>query len=120
MTSNFERRYVIDRSRESDGPRERHHSIELSDRDHLERLLPPIVSKELEEAGFIYKHPIQSEMPTELKEKFEKAKKITKDTKVIDSRKKDAKSKSKIIKSKSKKTNSKSNRTTVARLQKKL
>lgn len=117
----FEKSYVIDNSREADGPRERNYSIELSDREHLERLQPPKVSKEMEEAGFVYKPPIEEEsMSLALKEKFEKARKLTKDTKAIKLGENNAKSKSKSIKSKTKKNNPKSNKPAMASVQKEL
>lgn len=119
MTDYFERNYVIDNLREIDGPREKHHKIELSDRDHRERLQPTlIISKELQDAGFVYKPPIEEDaMSPALKEKFEKARKLTKDTKVVDIRKKDAKSKSKSTERKSKKIHSKSKRSAVEKVQ---
>lgn len=117
--SSFEKRYVIDNSREADGPRERVHTIELSDKDHLERLLPPQVSKEMEDARFVYKPPVDEEaMSPALKEKFEKARKITKDTKVIDLRKKDVRKKSKTSKKTAAKNNTKPNKPAMASIQK--
>lgn len=83
MNQLFEKNYVIDNSRDADGPREKHHKIELSDREHVER-------------------------------------ELTKDTKVISLRNKDAKNKSKSVKSKPKKNNPKSNRATMASVEEKL
>lgn len=71
----FERITKIDNSREADGPREKHYSIELTDKEHRERL---------EAAKLIYKPPPPvEEMTPELKKKFEKAQELTKETKVI-------------------------------------
>lgn len=112
----FERIYQ-DNMREQHIPRERHPTIELSDQEHLERLS---VSKEMQQAGFIYKEPDLENMPTDLKEKFEKARKIAKHTKVVDLRGKDEESKSKSTTSKPKKVHSKANKAAVASLQKKL
>lgn len=136
--SNFERTYQIDPSREKEHQREMHPSIELSDEEYLARKeflrtgnyvkfnkgpkfddTPIKLAKQMEEAGFVYKEPVMDEdsMSPALKEKFEKARKITKDTKVIDLRKKDAKSKSKSPKSKAKKDNPKPNSAAVAQVQ---
>ncbi len=104
-------------------PRERDHTIELSDKEHLEKLRPissePLkVSKEFEEAGLIYKRPGNQEdsMSPALKEKFELARKLCKDTQIIDLKDSNAKSKSKSAKSKSKKVSAKSNKTAMASL----
>ncbi len=108
--------------REEDIARERHPTIELSDLEHLERLgvkfcddSPIKVSKDMEQAGFVYKEPVSEEaMSPALKKKFEKARQLTKDTKVIDLRKKDAKNKSKSPASKPKKNDRKPNKAAVA------
>lgn len=81
--SNFERIYQIDPSREANHPREKHPSIELSDADYYATLQPK-VRKDMEEAGFVYKPPVEEEsMSPALKEKFKKARKICEDTKTI-------------------------------------
>mgnify|MGYP001590167116 CR=1 FL=1 len=116
----FEKTYHRDPSREKDHRIEIHTTIELSDQEHLERLTPPSVSKEMQDAGFIYKPPEEEAMFPALKEKFEKARKITKDTKAIKLGQKDAKSKSKSTEKKPKKVSSKPNKPAMARLQKKL
>ncbi len=92
----FERIYQTDPSREYSQGYEKHPSIEMSDEDYIKS-----------KTQLVYKPPIESEMTPALKEKFEKAKRITKDTKVIDLRGKDEKSKSKSAKGKPKKNNSK-------------
>lgn len=79
--SDFERVYQIDPSREAHHPREKHPSIELSDREYLQTR----VSKEMEQEGWVYREPPPEEsMSPALKEKFKKARKICQDTKVID------------------------------------
>lgn len=57
--SDFERRYVIDNSRGADGPREKHHTIELSDIEHRERLTPK-VSKDIETPKVVINEPSRS------------------------------------------------------------
>lgn len=101
------RRYVIDNSREADVPRERDYTIELSDKEHRERLQPR-VGKEMEDAGFTYRDPASedSNMTKFMKNKFDNANKLTKDTQTINLRKEDAPSKSKSIKKKSTKIDS--------------
>ena len=116
----FEKRYQIDNSREADGPREKNHSIELTDREHLERLGvkfndPPSYVKF--NTDLVYRPPEEAQLTPALKEKKALAEKITKETKVIDL---NAKSKSKTIKSKPKKNNSKSNSAAVEKVQDKL
>lgn len=105
--NDFERVYQIDPFREENLSIEKNLTIELSDREHLERLYPQ-VTKKMAEAGFIYRpHASEDSNMTEcLKKKFEKAKQITKDTKTINLRKEDAPSKSKSIKKKSTKIDS--------------
>ncbi len=105
--------------REEDHPRERYPSIELSDKEHLEKLTPP--------------------MSAALKEKFDKARNLIKDIKVTEIRNeppsipmklempilekaikkgnKDAKRKSKSPASKPKKNDSKPHKAAVARIQ---
>lgn len=142
--SNFERIYQIDPQREKGHQREMHPSIELSDEEYLERQQPK-VSKDMEEAKFVYKPPVMDEesMSPALKEKFKKARKLCQDTKVvtlppvepppiamnlempelekaIKKGKKNAKDKSKSPKSKSKKNSTKSNSAAVASVQEKL
>ena len=116
----FEKNYQIDNSREADGPREKHHSIELTDREHLERLGvkfndPPSYVKFNTE--LVYRPPEEAKLTPALKAKKALAEKITKDTKVIDL---NEKSKSKTPKRKSKKNNSKPNAAAVAQVQDKL
>ncbi len=109
----FERITVIDNSREADGPREKHHTIELSDREHRERL----------EAKFVYVPPPPVEdMSPALKAKFNKARELTKDTKVIKLKegKKNVGKKSKNSKKTATKNNPKSNPPAVAQVQEKL
>lgn len=91
----FEKRYVIDNSREADGPRERHYHIELSDKEHLERISPPMISKETRNAGFVYKPPVADDdsLSPALKAKFEIARNPTKDTNASKSKSKSPKSK---------------------------
>jgi hypothetical protein len=96
----FEKIYVIDNSREADGPRERDYSIELSDQEHLQRLRPNTIINESPPIALNLEMPI-----------LEKA---------IKEGKKNAKSKSKSPKSKTKKNNSKSNKPAMASLEKKL
>ena len=75
----------------------------------------------MEEVGLVYKPPIaEDSMSPALKEKFEKARKIIKDTQITKLGHKDAKSKSKITKSKPKKNNPKSNKPAMESMEKKL
>jgi len=107
----------MNNTREEDYPREKHPSIELSDQEHLDRLRPLKVNKQLEDAGFVYNPPVDEEaMSPALKEKFEKARNITKHTKVVDLRGKDEKSKSKATERKPKKNNPKPNKPAVAKI----
>jgi len=92
--SNFEYANPSNQNREEEPQRERHLTIELSDRDHLIKMRPPID---------------ESSMSDSLKEKLWKARRIAKDTKVVDLRKKDEKNKSKSIAKKPKKVHTKSN-----------
>lgn len=79
---------------------EKHPSIELSDQEHLSKLVPsghyvkfnkgtkfddePLkVSKDMEEAGFVYKPLVEENMSPVLKKKYRLAKKICADTQVI-------------------------------------
>lgn len=87
--------------REEDLPREKHPSIEISDKDYLE-----IQNKRLESFGFIYKKPSELNFITP---DLKKEKKIEKDEKIIDLKEKHAESKSKTSKRKSKKISPKSN-----------
>lgn len=106
----FERITVIDNSREADGPREKHHTIELSDREHRESF----------EAKLVYVPPPPvEEMSPALKEKFNKARELTKDTKVIKLKegKKNVRKKSKTSKKATAKTNSKSDAAAMAQVQ---
>lgn len=102
--STFEKIYQIDPERERDHQREKHPSIELSDKEYLENKgfvitgnfvkfnnkphfddEPIKVSKEMEQEGWIYREPPPKDlMSPALKEKFKKARKICQDTKVID------------------------------------
>lgn len=97
---------MIGNNRERDYPREANTSIELSDKEYLERngfvrtghfvkfndkrhfndeLLK--VSKEMEQEGWVYREPPPEEsMSTALKEKFMKAKNIAQDIQVTDLR----------------------------------
>ncbi|CAB4132283.1 hypothetical protein UFOVP256_14 [uncultured Caudovirales phage] len=112
----FERTYQIDNSREADGPREKHHSIELTDREHLERLGVKFSDDPLYvkfNTELVYRPPEEGYLTPALKEKKALAEKITKDTKVIDL---NEKSKSKTTKRKPKKNNSKSNAAAVAKV----
>lgn len=104
--SEFEKTYQIDPIREHDQDREKHSSIELSD--------------EIVRAKFIYRQPIETDIPEELKKKYDLAMKICEHTKLINLGDKNEQEKSKGLKKKSIKNNCKSNKTTVARLQKKL
>lgn len=118
MTSTFERTYQTDPSREIKIERECGR-IELTDQEHLERVR---LNQGMVDAGFIYKPPVMDEesMSPALKEKFEKARNLTKDTKITKLGQKDAKSKSKSTTSKPKKNNPKSNKPAVASIQKEL
>jgi hypothetical protein len=110
----FERRTVIDNSREVEGLREKHYSIELTDKEHMERL---------EAAKFVYKPPSkEGEMNPAQKDKFEKVRKITKDMKTINLKEsnKNVKKKNKNIKKAIVKNNSKSDSPAMAQVQEKL
>lgn len=111
--SSFERIYQTDPSRESHIERERC-CIEMSDQEYLERLM---LSREMLDAGYVFNPPDESTMSPALKEKFELAKKLTKE---ILPRKKDEKNKNKVSKKTTKKVHSKSNSPTVESIQKKL
>ena len=105
----FERITKIDNSREADGPREKHHSIEMSDKDHRESL----------EVKLVYRPPPPEEkMNPELKEKFKIARDLTKDTQVtkLKQGKKSERKENKNPTSKAKKNDSKSNGSTVAQV----
>lgn len=100
--SDFERVYQIDPSREAHVQREKHASIELYDREYLEKKgfilsdhhvkfntgpkfddTPLRVSKEMEQEGWVYKEPPSEQaMSPALKEKFKKARKICQETKI--------------------------------------
>jgi hypothetical protein len=110
----FERNYQIDNSREADGPREKHLRIELTDREHmekLERFRPKLVYKSLIENSTLL------DDSTPLGKKYKKAKEFTKDTKVINLNEKD---KSKSIKRNPRKANPKPDATAMASVQKEL
>lgn len=86
----FERTYQIDNSREADGPREKHHSIELTDREHLERLgvrfpTEPRLGVKFN-SGLGYRPPEETNLTPALKDKKALAEKIAKETNVIDIR----------------------------------
>jgi hypothetical protein len=70
----FERITKIDNSREADGNREKHHRIEITDKEHMEKMEASI--------KLVYRPPIPEQMSPELKKKFEKAQELTKDMKV--------------------------------------
>lgn len=117
--NNFERIYQTDPSREQKQETESP-SIELSDKELLERLRGYrniFTQTEDYSADIVYKPPIESELPIELKEKFEIVKKLMKNTKTIDIRKKNEKSKSKTAKGTAKKNNSKANKSAVESVQ---
>lgn len=110
----FEKRTMIDNSREADGPREKHYSIELTDKEHMEKL---------EATRLVYRPiPKEENMNPELKEKFDKARELTKDTKIIKLKEdnKNVRKKSQTSKKTAKKTNPKPNTTAVAQIQAKL
>ncbi|CAB4133896.1 hypothetical protein UFOVP264_60, partial [uncultured Caudovirales phage] len=72
----FEKLTKIDNSREVDGPREKHQTIELSDKEHMERLQAA--------TKLVYRPPPPvEEMSPEMKKKYEKAVEITKENNVI-------------------------------------
>lgn len=96
----FERRTVIDNSREADGPRERVDRIEMTDQEHREKLeamqpkkdgiLSPDWQCRLKDPLYVkfngepvFKLPDLDKMSPELREKWEKTQELTKDTKVI-------------------------------------
>lgn len=122
MKNTFERTYQIDPSRELDHKREKHSSIEISDEEYMKRKSCTgnfvKVSKDMEKEGWVYRKILpENEMCPALKEKFKKARELTKDTKVIELRSKDEKSSSKTTKRKPKKANPKSYTSTVASIQ---
>lgn len=104
----FEKTYI-------DGPaREKIHQIEK----HviIERPDEPRFKSDFS-AEFVYKPPIIEEMTEDLKEKYEFAKKLTEDTKIINLRdKKNEKSSSKSSKSKPKKNNPKPNKAAMEKI----
>lgn len=110
--------------REKSYATEAHPSIELSDLQHLEKLLGTVIKAvpkldELEknqEAELVYRAPfkIDDNSPEILKQDMALAEKLCKETKVIDLRSSDATVKSKKTTKKSKKIHSKSNTTAVA------
>jgi len=107
----FERITKIDNSREADGPREKDYSIELTDQQHREKLEA--------QTKLVYKPPVEDgDMTPALKEKFEKARDLTKDTKVtkLKEGKKNERKKSKTTKKTSSKNNPKSNTSAVAQV----
>ena len=123
--SDFEKIFQIDDCREKSHQRERHTSIELSDREQLERLGVRFTFNAAEldrEVKLVYKPPVTDEesMSPALKKKLETARNITKDTQVIDLRKKDAKIKSKSTSRKPKKDNSSCNIPAMESVQEKL
>lgn len=108
--SNFEKIYHIDPSREHSP------SIEMSDKKFIE-----LQNKKLNPVGFAYRPPVEEEsMSPTLKEKFNKARKLTKDTKVIKLEDPNAKSKSKSPKRKAKRVPAKVHTTTVESVQEEL
>lgn len=110
----FERITYIDPSREIPIERERGR-IEMSDQEYLEKLM---LSREMLDAGFVCNTPDESTMNPALKNKFNLAKIIEEEMKIIDAREKNAKNKSKVPKKTVKKANTKSNASTVESIQK--
>jgi hypothetical protein len=103
----------IEYGRETDPPREKDVRIELSDREHADRL---------EAAKFVYKPPSLQDIPPEMLKKYQIAKKLTEETKVIKIKgvEKNEKSKSKIPKKGTKKVPAKSKPTAVESIQEEL
>lgn len=93
------------------------HNIELSDQEHLKRIRFMLGKEDENTVEMVYSPPIESELPPELKEKFDLAKKLCNDTQTIDLRKKNAKTSSKISTKSTKKNNSKSLQTAMENVQ---
>lgn len=103
---------MIDNSRESDGPREKHYSIELPDREHLEKLGVKFM-EDIGDVKFVHRPVEDMKMTPLLKNKKELAEKLSKEIKVIDLYET---SKSKAIKRKPEKNNSKSHAAAVEKV----
>jgi len=105
----FERIPIV-HARESDAPREKHPSIELSDIEYMQKM-------EALKPKLVYRPPSEMEMTPALKEKMAIDIELTKDTKVSNL---NEKIKSKRSKSTVKKNNSKSKSAAMAKIQKEL
>lgn len=135
----FERRMVIDNSREADGPRERVDRIEMTDQEHKEKLeamqpkkdgiLSPEWMCRLKDplyvkfnGDMVYRPPDLEKMSPELREKWEKAQELTKDTKVIKLKegKKNVRKARKTTKKATQENNPESDTAAVATVQEKL
>jgi len=117
----FEKITKIDNSRESDGPREKHVSIEMTDQQHREKLeaMKPTGMAVKFNTSFVYRPPTPEEMSPECREKWELAEKLTKDTKVIKLKegKKNVRKTRKTTKKAATENNPESNATAVAQVQ---